>query len=66
MARRHVDAPGERLDVQRLGVVAVNAIAHAAQAGQVTQDGIGGGGHRRILPSPRGLINLAQAPRGNM
>jgi hypothetical protein len=35
--RRHVHAPRERLDVERLGVLAVDAVAHAAQPREVAQ-----------------------------
>src|ERR1700710_2939128 len=40
---RHVRAPGERLDVQRLRVLPVDAVADAAQHGEVAQ-ALGGGG----------------------
>ena len=33
----HVHAAGERLDVQRLRVLPIDAVAHAAQLGEVAQ-----------------------------
>ena len=44
-----MDALSERLDIQRLGVVAINAVAPAPQAGEVTQNGLGGGGGQRSI-----------------
>ena len=63
MARRHMHATGKRLHVQRLGIVAVDAVAHAAQAGQVAQGGIVGG-HGEMLPRLPGVLNACGALEG--
>ena len=51
VACRHVHAAGERLDVQRLGVLAVHPVAHASQQLEVPQALIlrGCAGHLRIV-----------------
>jgi hypothetical protein len=46
MSRRHVDAAGERLDVERLRVVPVDPVADAAQPREVAQAKVVGGGQR--------------------
>jgi hypothetical protein len=49
---RHVRAAGERLDVQRTGVLAVDPVADAAQEREVAQPlrRGGPGWHLRIVP----------------
>lgn len=45
MPRRHVDATGQRLDVERLRILAVDAVPHPAQPNQILQ--VRARGHER-------------------
>ncbi len=59
MPGRHVHAPSEGLDVERLRVLAIDPVAHATQEGEITQTLIGDGSTGHVPMVPRSGVTIA-------